>query len=185
MSVLLKCQYLAVRLIENLSHGPRTFERADECFKEERTIWQERGFEKSDFEYLRKGLAWECSTVRRISREKESTTNSQEKWHAEFGGGNQPKSYEQEVSLNGVHFKASGSGSIEPYSHPDEYERDKWIYENIDCHSFEELSQKLNILARQKNWNVITSRNGFKKRADAFSTFHNLPGKRFRPRQNR
>jgi len=81
--------------------------------------------------------------------------------------------------------QAEANEEREPYPHPDEYERDKWIYENIDCHSKDGLSQKLKSLAKLKSWNVIESRNGFKIAADRYAKYHGKPTKRFLNKKNK
>ena len=75
--------------------------------------------------------------------------------------------------------KAVDSKPIGSYEWPDEYERDKWIYENIECHLFLSLALKFESLSASKHWTGVTARNAFKKIADRFARFHRFPQKRF------
>ena len=80
--------------------------------------------------------------------------------------------------------RTRAGGKVEPkatpYPMPGTYERDKWIYENIeqvDC--CDTLSRKLKEQAKKRKWQIIGSRNGFKKAADRYANFHKLPIRRF------
>ena len=68
----------------------------------------------------------------------------------------------------------------DPYSMPLTYARDKWIYDNIHKNTSDTLSRKLKTKARKEKWQIISSRNGFKKAADRYADFHSLEERRFR-----
>ena len=64
------------------------------------------------------------------------------------------------------------SPTTETYKWPDEYERDNWIYQNIDKNSYRDTVTKLKKLSEDKKWNLVESRNGIKKIAKRFAEFH-------------
>lgn len=66
-----------------------------------------------------------------------------------------------------------------PYPKPQTYSRDKWIYENIGKNTCDTLSCKLREKAKAEKWEIISSRNGFKKAADRYAEFHSLRKRRF------
>ncbi len=68
----------------------------------------------------------------------------------------------------------------QPYPTPDLYARDKWIYENIQSHTRHSLSLALSKKARIEKWQIISSRNGFKKAANRYAKYHGLPERTFR-----
>ncbi len=74
-----------------------------------------------------------------------------------------------------------GNGSTErpPYSNAASYDRDKWIYENIECNSYAGLQLKLKKVAKKYKFDVISSRLGLKKAADKYAEYHNLKKRRF------
>ena len=67
----------------------------------------------------------------------------------------------------------------ESYPTPQSYGRDKWIYENIGQNTCDTLSRKLREKAKVKKWDIISSRNGFKKAADRYADYHSLEKRRF------
>lgn len=89
-----------------------------------------------------------------------------------------------ESKVEGTGAGAVGDTAIETkaakqYPSPQTYGRDKWIYENITSHTCHALSQKLKNRAKQNKWEIISSRNGFKKAADRYADFHTLERRRF------
>jgi hypothetical protein len=74
---------------------------------------------------------------------------------------------------------AEQSTSNKPYPKPETYARDQWIYENIQSHTFHTLSLALKEQAKIERWQIISSRNGFKKTAKRYADFHRLPERGF------
>jgi hypothetical protein len=66
------------------------------------------------------------------------------------------------------------------YPSPNTYARDKWIYENIQEHTCHSLSLALKEKATTEKWQIISSRNGFKKAANRYAVFRGLPERVFR-----
>ena len=60
------------------------------------------------------------------------------------------------------------------YPLPDQYERDKWIFENVPKMSFRNTVTSLERLAVKKAWYPISTRNGLKKCARRFAAFHGI-----------
>lgn len=86
--------------------------------------------------------------------------------------------------------KAAGSNSGashttgDPYPTPNNYARDKWIYENIDRYSCAKLSVKLKETGKPHHWALVTSRNGLKDAAKKYAGYAGLPVKGFPDRRN-
>jgi hypothetical protein len=70
------------------------------------------------------------------------------------------------------------------YPWPEEYENDKWIYENIHLNKFEQLSIKHKKLKFSKRWKVGFVRNTYKKRAARFAEFHGFEKRFFNTESN-
>lgn len=61
------------------------------------------------------------------------------------------------------------------YPSPELYERDKWIYEQMkEGISFPELSSRLKKCAKERHWQIISSRRGIKGAAKRWAKYRNL-----------
>jgi hypothetical protein len=64
---------------------------------------------------------------------------------------------------------------LPPYDNPENYARDKWIYENMPLYTCQSLSVELKKLEKAKGWSFIKSPNAIKAAAKKFALYHNLP----------
>lgn len=76
-------------------------------------------------------------------------------------------------------------GGKKPYPDPKKLPQDKWIFENIIRLSFKEMNAQYAAIRGQNGWTKITSKNGFKKRADVYADYHDKPRRRFSDRIRR
>ena len=74
----------------------------------------------------------------------------------------------------------SGDPVAGAYPSAKTYARDEWIYKNIHLNSYDTLSRGLVEKSKSAKWEIISSRNGFKKAADRYADFHKREHRRFK-----
>jgi hypothetical protein len=75
---------------------------------------------------------------------------------------------------------SSPDDPVPPYPTPATYERDKWIYDNIEHYTCRALSTEMERQAKTRGWEPLVSRSQIKESADKYAAYHRLPQRRFR-----